>query len=369
MVDFCGWMLPVQYKLGLIESHLHTRSKVSLFDVSHMGQLRVHGADRADFLESVVVGDIKGLQTQEARLTLLTNENGGIIDDLIITRQDDYFGVVVNAGCAEKDIAHFQDRAAAFRSAGKDVQVEVLGEQSLVALQGPESQRVLQTLLNKSDLDLSKLPFMHAKEGISVAGLSDNVWITRCGYTGEDGFEISAPSSVINTLTESIVGDGSLVKLAGLGARDSLRLEAGLCLYGNDIDDSTTPIEAGLAWTISKRRRAEQNFPGAQKIIKQLADGCEKKRVGLLVTGAPARQGSKIFVKGSNEEVGIVTSGSFSPCLGRPIAMGYVKSSYAKNGTALEAEVRGKKSSAEVTKMPFVSAHYYKLPMTASGSN
>lgn len=363
MVDFAGWNLPVQYQgEGIMTSHLHTRSKASLFDVSHMGQLRLHGADRVNFLERLVVGDIKSLAPTEARLSLLTNKTGGIIDDCIVTAQKTYLSMVVNAGCREKDVSHITTHLEAAKEEGLDVALEQMDHLALLALQGPEAMHALQALLPKK-VDLRTIPFMSSVQ--APIGDIGGCTISRCGYTGEDGFEISVPAEKAVELARHFLSSNDVdIKMAGLGARDTLRLEAGLCLYGHDISEEFTPVEAGLTWTVGKRRRAEGGFLGWETIMSQIKGGVSRKLVGMLLSNkAPAREGARILGLASpNDQVGRVTSGTFSPSLLRPIAMGYVSTSHAKPGTKLLIELRGKMVEADVTKMPFVSASYYRLP-------
>ncbi|XP_075929860.1 aminomethyltransferase, mitochondrial [Petromyzon marinus] len=365
MVGFAGWSMPVQYKESLISSHLHTRERCSVFDVSHMMQCKVLGRDAVAFMESLTVADVAGLKDDQATLSLLTNDAGGIVDDLIVTKTSKgHLHVVSNAGCADKDLAHMRERLREFKSAGRDVDLEVV-DAALLAVQGPATARVLQAGVSE---DLGGLAFMHSAE-MSVFGVA-GCRVTRCGYTGEDGVEISvAPEHAVG-LVETLLQQQRLrrnvggeeeeevVKLAGLGARDSLRLEAGLCLYGNDIDETTTPVEAALLWTIGKRRRAEGNFPGAGVILGQIAERPARKRVGLVSSGPPARQRAPI-VDGQGEKIGEVTSGCPSPCLKKNIAMGYVPSGLAKPGTRLRVEVRKKLVDVVVSKMPFVPTRYF----------
>ncbi|KAM9132898.1 aminomethyltransferase, mitochondrial isoform 2-T2 [Pangshura tecta] len=283
MVNFAGWSMPVQYALSHLESHLHTRQHCSLFDVSHMLQTKVFGRDRVKFMESLVVGDIAELKPDQGTLSLFTNEEGGILDDLIVTStSEQHLYVVSNAGCREKDWALMQGRAEELRAAGGDVHLEV-SENVLLALQGPSAVQVLQT--GVSD-DLAKLPFM-SSAAMGVFGVP-GCRVTRCGYTGEDGVEISVPVGRAVELVELLLRDPQ-VQLAGLAARDSLRLEAGLCLYGNDIDETTTPVEAALVWTLGKRRRVAMDFPGARVIVPQIKGKVKRKRVGLISTGPPIR--------------------------------------------------------------------------------
>ncbi|XP_036389768.1 aminomethyltransferase, mitochondrial [Megalops cyprinoides] len=352
MVEFAGWSMPVQYKDSHISSHMHTRQHCSIFDVSHMLQTKVHGKDRVKFIESLIVGDIAELKDNQGTLSLFTNDKGGIKDDLIVTKTDQgYLYVVSNAGCADKDSAHMEAKLKEFKAAGHDADLEYLDE-SLIAVQGPSMVQVLQPGLPD---DLSKLTFMTSTL-TTVFGIP-GCRVTRCGYTGEDGVEISVPRSAVVALTERLLAN-SEVRLAGLGARDSLRLEAGLCLYGNDIDETTTPVEATLVWTIGKRRRQTRDFPGAEIIIPQIKAKTKRKRVGLLSTGPPVRQHTPILSP-EGKVIGEVTSGCPSPCLKQNIAMGYVEAGFSKLGTPIQVEVRKKAVNAVVTKMPFVPTNYY----------
>lgn len=354
MVEFAGWSMPVQYKDSHISSHLHTRQHCSLFDVSHMLQSKVTGKDCVKFIESLIVGDVAELKDNQGTLSLFTNDKGGIMDDLIVTRTSaGYLYIVSNAGCADKDSAHMKEQLAEFKAAGNDANLEFL-EAGLMALQGTSATRVLQE--GVSD-DLHKLPFMLSAV-MTVFGIQ-GCRVTRCGYTGEDGFEISVPIQHTVELAEALLKN-SEVKLAGLGARDSLRLEAGLCLYGNDIDETTTPVEASLLWTIGKRRRAAADFPGAAIVLRQIKEKTKRKRVGLMSSGPPVRQHTPILNL-DGKVIGEVTSGCPSPCLKQNIAMGYVDTEYGKLGTPIKVEVRKKIVDAVVTKMPFVPTKYYTV--------
>jgi aminomethyltransferase len=359
MVPFAGYLLPVHYKgLGVLPSHLHTRAegKSSLWDVSHMGQARVTGKDRAKALEKVMVGDFSALGEGEACLTLLTNEAGGIIDDAVVTKYGDFFSVVVNGACKQGDLAHIGAQFAALRARGLDVELEYLGDaQQLIALQGPGAAAALAPLAPR--VDLGKLPFMH---GVQTTVDGADGLVTRCGYTGEDGFEISVRATAVERVTRKLLAQPGVLP-AGLGARDSLRLEAGLCLYGNDIDTTTTPIEAGLAWTIPKSRRADAGFLGAATILDQLNNKTwNRRRVGLVIDKAPARQGTDVFAADGKTKVGVITSGTMSPCLKQPISMAYVDKAHHKDGTKLKVVLRGKEHDAVVAKMPFVPTKYFK---------
>ncbi|KAI8911489.1 hypothetical protein EDD86DRAFT_245770 [Gorgonomyces haynaldii] len=332
MVDFAGWSMPVQYELGVLQSHHWTRQNSSIFDVSHMLQTRWTGKDHIEFIESLVVGDIKGLNVGQSTLSVFTNENGGIIDDTVINKKDDKgLYVVSNAGCADKDLKHIHEQLDLFKQKGKQVNVDII-DTSLIALQGPKSAHVLSRITGKTFDDFG---FMTSRT-LDIKGIQ--VYISRCGYTGEDGFEE--------------------VELAGLGARDSLRLEAGLCLYGNDLDETVTPVEGGLTWTIGQRRRKEGGFLGADKILPQIKGPVAKRRVGLIVEGAPARDHAVVYNL-ENEVIGEVTSGVPSPTLKKNVAMAYVKSGFHKQGTELQVKVRNKMQKAQVVKMPFVPHKYY----------
>lgn len=356
MVPFAGYALPVQYKnLGILASHKHTRAEgcSSLFDVSHMGQIHWSGADAASFLESVVVGDIAALEAGSGTLSLMTNDDGGIIDDTVITYLGDgVYNMVVNGACKVTDYAHLEAKMADFDG---EVVMDVLADQQLLALQGPGAAAALSSLVPE---DLSKMGFMTAKS-MTVQGVGECM-VFRCGYTGEDGFEISVTPDKATQLARALLAAEG-VQPAGLGARDSLRLEAGLCLYGNDIDGTTTPVEANLSWTIGKRRRQDRRFPGADKIVGQLKEkNWPRRRVGFVVDGVPARAGTKVFSADGQTELGVVTSGTMAPSMGKPISMGYVQKGFHKNGTEVAVQVRGKMVKATVAKMPFVPAHYFR---------
>ncbi|CAG5128287.1 unnamed protein product [Candidula unifasciata] len=353
MVPFAGWEMPVQYKSGISEEHLHVRKSVGIFDVSHMLQTRVDGAHRKRFMESMVVGDIEGLKENQGTLTVFTNENGGILDDLIVSNASSgYLYVVSNAGCADKDFAHM--KKLIFQKSGADIRLSVI-DTALVAVQGPQMTTVLQPGL---DFDLRDLPFMTTTEA-TVFGVK-GCRVTRCGYTGEDGVEISIPTSnAVNIVSALLSSTKASVKMIGLGARDSLRLEAGLCLYGSDIDEITTPVEAGLTWLVGKTRRTKADFPGAKVILEQIKSKPKKRRVGFISSGAPVRGHSKIYTDDGSKVIGETTSGCPSPSLKVNISMGYVETDFSKNGTKVKIEVRQKLLDAEVAKMPFVPSNYY----------
>ena len=347
--------MPIQYKDSIMEATKHCRTAASIFDVSHMLGSSIRGKGAVASTESIGVGDIAGLKNGTGTLSVVTNEKGGIIDDTVVTKvNDEDIYIVLNGACSEKDQAHINKYLAEWKAKGKDVDFIVHGDRSLLAFQGPKAVDVLQPLV--SDVDLDKLYFgMFTEATINGA----KCWLTRTGYTGEDGFEISCLNSDTLSLTKKLL-ENPAARMCGLGARDSLRLEAGLCLYGNDLNEDISPLEAGLTWTIGKARREKCDFVGGDVIKQQLADGVTRRRVGLHVgKGAPARGGSKILDVDGNL-VGEVTSGGFSPVLGSNIAMGYVQKGSAKAGTELQVETRGKKTPATTTKMPFVTCHYHR---------
>jgi len=343
MVPFAGFDMPVQYPAGILAEHLHTRDKASLFDVSHMGQVRIDGADAARALETLVPGDLLGLAPCRMRYTVLTNEAGGILDDLMVTNGGDHLFLVVNAARRTLDTARLHAHVGG---------VMPLLDRALLALQGPEAVAILERVAP----GVANLGFLTAAP-FTIAGLS--CLVARSGYTGEDGFEISVPADGAEALARRLLADPD-VKPAGLGARDTLRLEAGYCLYGNDLDESTTPVEADLAWTIGKRRRAEGGYPGAAIVAKQLATGTARKRVGIRPDDrAPARDGTEIVAPDGNV-IGNITSGGYGPTVGGPIGMGYVETAYAAPGTALGLVVRGTIRAARIVAMPFVPHRYHR---------
>jgi len=347
LVPFAGYEMPVQFADGILKEHLHTRAAAGLFDVSHMGQVALHGDAAAAALEKLVPGELQALKPGRMRYTMLLNDAGGILDDLMVTRTGDGLFVVVNAACKENDIAVIEDGMPG------SVAVEPLPDRALLALQGPKAAAVLQAL---TATDLAAHRFM-ASAPMKVAGI--DCMVSRSGYTGEDGFEISVAAADAEALAQRLLGDAT-VRPIGLGARDSLRLEAGLCLYGHDIDTKTTPVEAGLAWSIGKRRREEGGFPGDAVIQRQLRDGTARRRVGIRPDGrAPVREGA-VLLNGADSEIGAVTSGGFGPSVGAPIAMGYVDTADAASGTPVNAMVRGKPLAAHVADMPFVEHRYYR---------
>jgi aminomethyltransferase len=345
MVPFGGYAMPVQYPTGILTEHLHTRRAAGLFDVSHMGQVRLVGDGAIAAIERLVPGDIQALAVGRVRYTMLTNSQGGIIDDLMIARRNGELGLVVNAGTKDSDIAHIAAHLPA------DVKLIYEQERALLALQGPAAASVLERHIP----GIAQAAFM-SETAATLAGVA--ITLTRSGYTGEDGFELSIPAERAAEIAYLLLAEPEVLPI-GLGARDSLRLEAGLCLYGHDIDETTTPIEAGLNWTISKRRRAEGGFPGDAVIQKQIAEGPFRRRVGIQPEGrAPAREGTEIQIAGVT--VGRITSGGFGPSADRPVAMGYVEAAKAAIGTEVELIVRGKPLPARIVAMPFVPHNYFK---------
>jgi aminomethyltransferase len=355
MVPFAGYAMPVQYDFsgaladrcrgGVLAEHLHTRAKAGLFDVSHMGQATLSGPGVATALEALVTGDIAGLKPGRQRYTLFTNEAGGIIDDLMVARLDDEtLFMVVNASRKEVDFAHLRGRL--------NVVTTDLGDRALLALQGPQAA----TVIARFDPAAAALPFM----GIARVALDGaDCLVSRSGYTGEDGFEISVPAAGAEALADALTAQPEVVPI-GLGARDSLRLEAGLCLYGNDIDELTSPVEAGLTWVISKRRKMHWDFPGGLVIRDQLDNGAPRKRVGLRPDGrAPARAHAAIMAQ-DGTEAGTVTSGTFGPTVNGPVAMGYVRRDLTADGTRLNLIVRGKAVPATVAPLPFTPHRYIR---------
>jgi len=343
MTPFAGYDMPLQYD-GIMAEHNHTREAAGLFDVSHMGQAHYTGDETA--LEKLITADLSALKPGEQKYTLLLNDAGGIRDDLMVSRPfgDDGLFLVVNAATKAADFAHI-----ASKTAGRG-ELRLIEDRALVALQGPQAADVFAALVPEA----AKMIFMQC--GVFTLDGAD-LYVSRSGYTGEDGFEISIPADRAADISRKILAD-ERVKPIGLGARDSLRLEAGLCLYGHDMNEETTPSEATLMWAIAKPRRERLDFPGAEKIMQQFADKPARKRVGFTMAGAPAREGAEITKDG--EIIGVVTSGGFGPTMGGPVGMGYVDLVHALAGTEIEILLRGKARPAKVTKMPFVEQRYYR---------
>jgi aminomethyltransferase len=354
MAPFAGYDMPIHYRSGILAEHLHTRKAAGLFDVSHMGQALLEGADHgtlAAFLETLVPADIRDLLPGRQRYTQLLNESGGIIDDLMVTRPgcgDAELRLVVNAARKAVDFALIRDRLPG------GVRLTPLDDAALIALQGPLAALTLVRLA--PDKRLETMPFMSAR----AARLADcETFVSRSGYTGEDGYEISLPAAQAEMFSRLLLAQADVAPI-GLGARDSLRLEAGLCLYGHELDESVDPVEAGLAWSIQKRRRIEGGFPGEDRVQAALAHGSKRNRVGLRPDGrAPAREGTEI-VSADGAPIGVVTSGGFGPSVGAPIAMGFIDRMHGSAGTPVGLIVRGKTLSARVVPLPFHPHAYYR---------
>ncbi|WP_041943330.1 glycine cleavage system aminomethyltransferase GcvT [Vibrio furnissii] len=351
MVPFAGYDMPVQYALGVKKEHLHTREAAGLFDVSHMGQLRLHGEGAAAALETLVPVDVVDLAEGKQRYAFFTNEQGGILDDLMVANLGDHLFVVVNAACKDQDINHLQAHLPS------GVELEIIDDRALLALQGPKAAEVLARLQPA----VADMLFMDIQQ-VQIDGI--DCIVSRSGYTGEDGYEISVPADQAEALARTLTAFEE-VEWIGLGARDSLRLECGLCLYGHDLDETTTPVEASLLWAIQPVRRTggarEGGFPGADIILSQIATkDVSRKRVGLVgQTKAPVREGTELF-DADGAKIGLVTSGTAGPTAGVPVSMAYVRADLAAIGTEVFAEVRGKMLPMLVEKMPFVPQRYYR---------
>ena len=352
MVPFAGYEMPVQYAAGVMKEHLHTREAAGLFDVSHMGQVllypmsgRIEDAQAA--LETLVPVNILGLGEGRQRYALFTNDNGGILDDLMVANRGDHLLLVVNAACKADDIAHLQAHLS-------DVcEIRVVTDRALLAIQGPKAEAALSALVPGA----ADMRFMDAT---ALEWQDAEIWVSRSGYTGEDGYEVSVPEALAVKFAEELLVLEA-VEPIGLGARDSLRLEAGLCLYGSDIDTTTTPVEAALEWAIQKVRRTGGDraggFPGAARILREFDEGAARRRVGLLPEGrAPMRAGTELFA--GDHKVGEITSGAYGPSIERPMSIGYVVSEYSETGTKLEGEVRAKRMPVTVADMPFRPSNY-----------
>jgi len=338
--------MPVQYSYGIVEEHKLTRSNAGLFDVSHMGQLSIEGnEDLAAELEKIIPTDLKSIKLNQSKYSFLTNVNGGIYDDLIITKVERGFNIILNAAHKDNDYKIIKN------ALGGKFKLKLHEDLSLIALQGPKSSKILEKSIN----GVSSLKFMN---GDKFSYNGKDIYITRSGYTGEDGFEISIPNELVENFAKKLITQG--VKPIGLGARDTLRLEAGLCLYGHDINETTSPIEANLKWVISKRRREEGGFVGYNKIKSDINGNLGRLRVGVKPKGKIiVREGVKIFSK-DGKEIGSITSGTFGPSVNGPIAMGYVKVDFSKPGTRVLLEVRGKKYNANVSELPFYKKSYVR---------
>lgn len=350
MVPFAGYDMPVQYPLGIKKEHLHTRQQAGLFDVSHMGQIRITGETAAQELEKLVPVDIVDLPEMKQRYALFTNQQGGVLDDLMVTNAGDHLFLVVNAACKHQDFEHLQQHLS------EKCQLEMLEDRALIAIQGPKARQVMTELCAEA----ANMTFMTAAN-LSVNGIE--CFVTCSGYTGEDGYEISVAAEQAEALAQSLLEQPS-VEWIGLGARDSLRLEAGLCLYGHELSPTISPIESSLNWAISKVRRSGETrqggFFGAETILAQMAEGTTRKRVGLKPLGKmPVREGVELFDEDENP-IGEVTSGGYGASFGGPITMGLVQTEFAEVGTRLVAMVRNKPVEMEVVKLPFVTQNYYR---------
>ena len=345
-VSFAGYEMPIQYKDGIVSEHLSTREYAGFFDVSHMGQLFINakeGLEKA--LEEIIPADLKELKINHSKYSFLLNDSGGVIDDLIITKRKTGFVIILNAACKEKDIKQI---SKCLKSSFKFILDD---KNSLIALQGPKAAEILEKIFPR----IKDLKFM---QGGDFSVNNKETYITRSGYTGEDGFEISIPNSEVESLIDFFIKNK--VKPVGLGARNTLRLEAGLCLYGNDLNENINPIEANLKWAISKRRRLEGGFKGYNVIKKNIEEGTTKIRVGVRPDGKIiAREGVKIFSE-KKKEIGFITSGSFGPSLKLPVAMGYIVSDFASNGTNIQIKVRNNFYNAKISKLPFYKKNYVK---------
>ena len=345
LVEFAGYNMPIQYSDGILNEHKFTRSNCGIFDVSHMGQLFIYGGDDlTKNLEKIFPIDLQSLKKDQSKYSFLMNDRGGIYDDLIITKINNGYLIILNAACKNNDFKIIKEKL------NDKYELELKDNLSLIALQGPGAKNVLEKVIPT----IGNLKFMNGGE---FKFNNQNIYITRSGYTGEDGFEISISNEIAETFTKVLLSNGS--KLIGLGARDTLRLEAGLCLYGNDIDIKTTPIEANLKWAISKKR-IDDEYPGSKIIKKQIESGVKKLRVGIKPeTKVIARTNTKIFNE-KNKEIGKVTSGTFGPSVDHPISMGYVDNNYSSIDTKIFLEIRGKKVSANICKLPFYQKNYVK---------
>ena len=345
-VPFAGYEMPIQYKEGIVKEHISTRTHAGFFDVSHMGQFFLEGDETlVEALEKIIPSDLKSLKVNHSKYSFLLNDDGGIIDDLIVTKTNKGFCIILNAACKENDIKHIS------KFLGKNHKHLLNNDLSLIALQGPKSVEILEKLIP----GVSELKFM---TGNNFNYDGEGLYITRSGYTGEDGFEISISNKKVKKLIDFLIDNG--VKPIGLGARDTLRLEAGLCLYGHDLNEKINPVEANLKWAIAKKRKEVGGFNGWDKIKNLLANGSEKIRVGIKPDGKViARENTKIF-SSDNNEIGFVTSGTFGPSVNAPVAMGYVKSEFSEIGTSIQLEVRGKKYGGKISELPFYKKSYVK---------
>lgn len=349
MVPFAGYEMPVQYHQGIKQEHLHCRAHAGLFDISHMGQISLQGRGAVSMLESLIPSKISDLKPGQQRYSVLTNNRGGILDDIMVTNMDDHLLLVVNAACKDEDFAYLQSTCDELNN--EDCQLQLLEDKALLALQGPAAASVLQEF----SPEVVGLHFMQGGE-FNIQDIP--CVINRCGYTGEDGFEISISAKSVENLARLIL-EHDEVQMIGLGARDTLRLEAGLCLYGHDIDLETSPVEAAIEWIITDKE-SQGNCPGADVIWQQLDSGVTRRRVGLKMEGkVPLREGMDVLDE-SGQLAGSITSGGFSPTLGKPIAMAYIKTQVAKSGRQLQVNIRNKFYQVETVALPFVKHRYHR---------
>ena len=343
---FAGYKMPIQYSEGIVKEHISTRTYAGFFDVSHMGQFYIEGGSSLDeALEKIIPADLKNLNINQSKYSFLLNLEGGIIDDLIITRRKNGFYIVLNAACKDNDIKHISNNLS------ENHKFYLCSKTSLIAVQGPKSSEILE----KKIRGISNLKFMY---GNFFEFEGEKLYATRSGYTGEDGFEISVPNNKVENFIKYLIENK--VKPVGLGARDTLRLEAGLCLYGHDLNEKINPIEANLKWAIAKTRRETGGFNGWEKIKEDLEEGTSRIRVGILPEGKIiAREGTKIFST-NDEKIGTITSGTFGPSVNAPVAMGYIDPKFSEIGANIKLEVRGKKHNAQVSKLPFYKKNYVK---------
>jgi aminomethyltransferase len=344
-VSFAGYEMPIQYSDGIIKEHISTRTFAGFFDVSHMGQFYISGENIETALEKIIPADLKNLKENQSKYSFLLNDKGGIIDDLIITKREKSFCIILNAACKDNDIMQIS------KYLDTNHKFHLCTQTSLIAVQGPESAEILDKYI-KGVIDLK---FM---QGNTFEFDGEKIYVTRSGYTGEDGFEMSVLNTQVENLIKNLIEDN--VKPIGLGARDTLRLEAGLCLYGHELNEKINPIEANLKWAIAKKRREEGGFNGWEKIKENIDKGTSKLRVGILPEGKIiAREGTKIF-SSNDKEIGTITSGTFGPSVNAPVAMGYVNSNFSDIGTTIKLEVRGKQYEAKIAELPFYKKRYAK---------
>lgn len=361
IVPFCGFDMPVQFKTSILDEHMSCRKKAGVFDVSHMGQIHIYGKDREQFLETFCTGDVKEMKAHDCLYSIIPNKYGGTIDDFLISKMPDFINIVVNAGTTQKDLKHINQKLAEFKDKhpGADVFVHHMNDRGLLAIQGPSAHQVLQRYIKES-----LVPFGFMKIGyFTMPRINETVLLRRSGYTGEDGFEVTISHENIIKFYDLLLHDGNDILPCGLGARDTLRLESSLCLYGHELNDDISPIEAGLAWAIGKRRKKEGGFPGYEIIKAQMKKGgVDKKRIGLKFDKGCVPREHTDLVNENGQKIGIISSGTYSPSLKMPIAMAYV--STLNNGTKVGKQyyalIRGRKIPCKVVKLPFVPLRYYR---------